>query len=116
MLTDTFKNLGDTISYPGIALDTYKTVAGNFILGDVTFDGAVDGRDATRVLMDYADVSSGKGPSLSTLQQKAANINLDEFSDGRDATLILRYYAYASSGGTISPDEFLGNYMEYSDL
>lgn len=107
LLTQVFTGLNDASSYPAIALDTYKEVAGNFMLGDVNFDLKVDARDASLVLKDYADTASGLDSSLSKYQQKAAAINDDDVIDARDASSLLRYYAFVSSGGELSFEDFL---------
>ena len=100
MLSATYKSLRDQSDYPLVAIDTYKTVAGNNILGDINFDEKVDARDASMVLKDYAN-KSGNFPSvLSTLQNKAADVDGDGMDTATDAAAILRYYAYASTGGT----------------
>ncbi len=100
-------NIGKEIRYPHIALDTYKKVAGNFMLGDVNFDGTIDGIDATLTLRDYTLKISGMPTIFSQSQQESANANSDEAIDGVDATLILRYYTLVLSGDQRTFEEFL---------
>ncbi len=107
LLTQVYTGLSDASSYPALALDTYKEVAGNFMLGDVNFDLKVDARDASLVLRDYADTASGLDTSLSKYQQKAASVNSDDAIDARDASSLLRYYAFISSGGELSFEDFI---------
>ena len=107
LLSEVFYGVEDSSNYPLIALDTFKTVAGNFMLGDVNFDLKVDSRDSTLVLREYANLSGELGSLLSQLQKKASDVNADEHTDSRDSTIILRYYAFTSSGDTMSLEEFL---------
>lgn len=115
LLTKVYKGVSDKYAYPAIALDTYKKVAGNHLLGDVNFDGSTNAKDATLVLSEYANIQSGNDVSLSEYQKTASDINKDNKYDGRDATLILMYYAYASSGNDISPNEYLSDYKKFAD-
>lgn len=108
-------DIGKDIRYPHIALDTYKKVAGNFITGDINFDGKIDASDATVALRDYTLRGSFMPTILSGYQQTAANVNSDEYIDSSDATIILRYYTLASSGDTRTMDEFLLDLKNGSD-
>lgn len=67
-----------------------------YILGDVNFDTKIDGRDATIVLMEYANLSSETGRTFDDEQQLAGDFNKDSKIDGRDATMILVEYARLS--------------------
>lgn len=110
LLSDIYENLEDKSSYPALALKTYEAAAGTAMLGDVTFDGIIDGRDATLVLTDYARTSSGKDSSLYYRQKNVSEVTGDKIIDGRDASVILTYYAKASAGsekGTF--EEFIKN-------
>ncbi len=100
------KGEGRTVAYPHIALDTYKKVAGNFILGDVDFNMIVNGSDATAVLRDYTLISSDYPTMFSDLQNQMADMNKDGIINGSDATMLLRYYTYLSSGGTLSAEDY----------
>lgn len=98
LLSDIYENLSDKASYPAAALKTYEAAAGTYMMGDVTFDGIIDGRDATMVLTDYAATSTGKATKFRYRQNITAEVNGDSIIDGRDATTILTYYAKASAG------------------
>lgn len=76
----------------GIAFKTAEAV-----LGDVNEDGMLDARDASTVLQEYANVSSGHEPSFSDTQKKLANYNKDGYVDAKDASLILQEYARIQS-------------------
>ena len=78
-----------------------------FILGDVTNDGIIDGRDASDVLTEYARTSTGKKESYSSAKTKAADVNSDNIIDGRDATLLLSYYAYISANHNITLPDYI---------
>ena len=98
LLSDLYEGLADKASYPAVALATYEAAAGTYVLGDVTFDGIIDGRDATLVLTEYAKTSSGKESNLHYRQKQASEVTSDGIIDGRDASVILTYYAKASAG------------------
>ncbi len=106
LLSQIYKNLSDNYNYPHIALDTYKTVAGNLMSGDLNFDEKVDARDASLSLYEYTALSAGENSTLSALQGKCADTNNDDMIDSRDASLILSFYAYTSTGGALAPEEY----------
>ncbi len=70
--------------------------------GDIDGDGVVDSSDASLVLGDYAQKSSGKETLLSDSQQAAADIDIDGAVDSSDASMILGFYTYVATGGTSS--------------
>ncbi|MCM1007097.1 MAG: leucine-rich repeat protein [Ruminococcus flavefaciens] len=89
--SSTAKSYAEKYNRKFVALD--RTIK----LGDVNFDGVVDGIDATLVLREYTMIISGDSETFSDNQKLAANVNGDESVDGIDATLILRYYTEALS-------------------
>ena len=96
--------------YPLLALDTFKKVAGNILNGDIDFNGAIDGSDATLALKAYAAAGGGGlKPVLSNIQHDCADTNHDTAVDGSDATNILRYYAMSSSGYDGTFDELVAS-------
>lgn len=80
-----------------------------YTLGDVNGDKLIDSVDASRILAEYAAVSSGKDSKFSELQFKAADVDKNGMTDSVDASKILAYYAYSSSehGNVKSLSEFL---------
>lgn len=78
-----------------------------YILGDVTSDRIIDGRDATDVLTEYAKTSTGQASKYTEEQSKAADVNKDGIIDGRDATAILTYYAKTSVGEKMTLEDFI---------
>ncbi len=82
-------------SYAGNYGITFKTAKA--VLGDVNEDGMLDARDASTVLQEYANVSSGCESSFSEAQKKLANYNKDGYVDAKDASLILQEYARIQS-------------------
>lgn len=115
LLRSVYNGLEDKSSYPAIALETYKLVAGKLVgadvsLGDVNDDGVVDARDASAILSEYAVTATGGTPTFDDLQKAAGNVNGDSVIDARDASLVLSYYAYTATGGTDSIEEFLQNH------
>lgn len=107
LLSDIYKKLSDKYDYPHIALDTYKTAAGNIMLGDVNFDEKIDARDAALVLSEYAGISTGADTSLSEIQASCADVDNDGKVMAADAARILEYYAYVSAGNNVSLEDFL---------
>ncbi|MBQ8180687.1 MAG: hypothetical protein IJ010_01760 [Ruminococcus sp.] len=110
LLTKVYCNLPSAdseIIYPHIALDTYKKVAGNFMLGDVDFNMIINGSDATYALREYTVLGSDGDTLFSSSQKAAADIDKDGIITGSDAQKILSYYTYISSGGKLSMEEFL---------
>ena len=85
------------------------TTAVEMVVGDVTNDSIIDGRDATLILTHYAKSSTGQDSDLSDEQLSAADVNNDNILDGRDASLILAYYAYTSSGHSDTLDDFVAS-------
>ncbi|HBB72397.1 MAG TPA: hypothetical protein DCZ71_07295 [Ruminococcus sp.] len=69
----------------------------DFVLGDVNEDGLIDSGDASEILADYANVSTGGQSRFSEKQKKAADVNNDGVCDSGDASAILGYYAYVST-------------------
>ena len=109
LLTKVYRNLPSSeseIIYPHIALDTYKKVAGNFMLGDVDFNNIINGSDATYVLREYTVLGSDGDTLFSSLQKETADIDKDGIITGSDAQKILSYYTYLSSDGELSFEEY----------
>ncbi len=78
-----------------------------FTLGDVLEDSSVNASDASLVLSEYSILSTGKTPSFTENQAKAADVNGDGKFDSIDATIILAYYSYISTSEYISVEEFV---------
>ncbi len=73
-------------------------------IGDVNDDGTIDASDASKVLEEYAAISTGNDSLFNDKQKKAADVNADGKIDSSDASSILEYYASASTGGNPSFD------------
>ncbi|MBR5514169.1 MAG: hypothetical protein IKV85_09345 [Ruminococcus sp.] len=67
--------------------------------GDANGDNVVDSSDASRVLAEYAALSTGKKSDFTEGQQLAADANSDGKIDSTDASKILEHYANVSTGG-----------------
>ena len=106
------KNHGTITASITITATQNKPVS-DFLLGDVTLDGIINGSDATLTLSAYTLISGGSASPLNDVQTKAADVNGDGIIAASDATLILRYYTTISSstsGGTPPTlDEWLKN-------
>ena len=68
--------------------------------GDINGDGLIDAVDATLILMEYANLSTGGISTFSDSQKVSADINKDGLTDACDSSLILAFYAYLSTNGT----------------
>ncbi len=71
-------------------------------LGDVDLDGMVTAVDASAILSEYAELSSGSSGTFTRIQKAAADVDNNYLTDSRDASMILSYYAYLSSNGVIN--------------
>ncbi len=94
----------DTNASDIVLFDVLKGIesTGSFTLGDVNGDGQINSSDATKVLQEYAALSTGKESILTDEQKKAADVNSDGQINSNDASAILVYYSKASTGGTPS--------------
>lgn len=66
-------------------------------VGDVNDDGYINSVDASIVLEEYANYSTGEINILNDEQKKCADVNKDGLIDANDATKILEYYSYSST-------------------
>ncbi|MDE6673168.1 MAG: leucine-rich repeat protein, partial [Ruminococcus sp.] len=88
----TFQSLGEAPTLP---------------LGNINDDEYIDAVDATAVLMEYAELSTGGGTTLNYAQRKAGDVNGDGEINAVDATLILNYYSEVSTGNKITFPDFI---------
>lgn len=73
-------------------------------IGDVNNDGAVDSKDAVRILVYYANTLAGKED---TIDSTASDLNFDGSCDSNDAVLVLRFYAENLIDSSITVIDFL---------
>lgn len=104
--------IGNTGSYAekfakenGMQFKILEAKSAEFILGDVNNDKIIDARDASAVLIEYAQSSTDAGGSFTDEQKKAADVNNDGKVDARDASDILRFYALSSANQIKTLDE-----------
>jgi hypothetical protein len=76
-------------------------------MGDINSDGASDASDASMILAEYADISTGGTGDFSVNQKKYADVNSDAVIDSSDASIVLAYYGYTSTGGGYTIEEFI---------
>lgn len=72
------------------------TPKGYIVKYDVDHNGVVNAVDASIVLTDYANTSTGKASAFNTTEKWLADFNYDEVVNAVDASSILGYYAHAS--------------------
>lgn len=78
----------------------YDEVTSRVTSGDVNNDNLVDASDASYVLAEYANLSTGGNGTFTKSQKSAGDVNFDGKIDASDASYILGFYAYLSTGGT----------------
>ena len=77
-------------------------------LGDIDGNGKVDASDAAKILIMYADISTGKVDGFSEDAELRGDIDRNGKIDASDAALVLKYYAALSTSGSfLSWDDFL---------
>lgn len=79
------------------------------LLGDVNLDGAVDAKDASAVLAEYAALSTGKESTFTEQQKKNADVNFDGAANAADASKILAFYSFLSTGGSGRMEDWLAD-------
>lgn len=91
--------------------DSGKSAASpeGILLGDVMEDGTVNASDASLILSEYSLLSTGKTPTITEKQAKAADVNDDGKYDSIDATIVLAYYSRISTGEYISMEDYVAN-------
>lgn len=102
LLNDNYKYVGISVLREPQNDGTYKYMwvmlaSGDFseikyALGDANGDGNVDAKDATAILVDYANKLSNESYK-SVIIEDVADYNQDGAIDAKDATAILVYYA-----------------------
>ena len=80
-------------------------------LGDVNFDGVVDGVDASRILSMYSQLAGNANISDQALSEMkvVADVDRDGYINSIDASRVLSYYAKAGAGYQY-PFEYYMNY------
>lgn len=69
-------------------------------LGDVNGDTMIDGKDASRILVIYSQLSAGVPVAVGLDEFNASDVDADGRLTAKDASHILAYYSYLSTGGT----------------
>lgn len=72
------------------------TPKGYIVKYDVDHNGIVNAVDASIVLTEYANTSTGKAPAFNETEKWIADFNYDKIVNAVDASSILGYYAQAS--------------------
>jgi hypothetical protein len=79
--------------FPTVKVQSGDKNSGTLEKGDVNGDKAINAIDASEVLTEYANVSSGRGSHFSAAQKTAADMNTNGTADAVDASIILGIYA-----------------------
>ena len=81
-----------------------------FLLGDVNFDGVVDGVDASQILSMYSQLVAGNvSDQLLSEMKVVADVDRDGYINSIDASRVLSYYAKTGAGYQY-PFEYYMNY------
>ena len=101
----------------GVAVDTdnngtYETKIAqsaevSAALGDVNGDGAVNAKDAAKVLIAAAKIGTGNSTGLTAEKEAAADVNGDGTINAKDANIVLRYAAAVGTGQKVSIKDFI---------
>ncbi len=70
-------------------------------MGDANGNGIVDASDASMILGEYANISTGKANTFTESQFEVADVNNDNIINSVDASKVLGIYSSASTGGTV---------------
>ncbi len=108
---DSFKNLSYVFDIDGeeseeewdvvssTETETAVNVHLNYVrMGDIDGNGKVDASDASYVLREYSNLSTGKGYTFTNKQKVAANTVYGTKIDASDASKIQVYYSAVSTG------------------
>lgn len=76
-------------------------------LGDANLDDAVDAKDASAVLAEYARLSTSKPSEFNEQQNINSDVNFDGTVDAKDSSLILAFYSFLSTGGSGTMEDWL---------
>ena len=106
------KNHGTITAQLTITATEKVPVTPDFLLGDVTLDGIINGSDATLTLSAYTLINGGSSSPLNETQTKAADVDGNGIITATDATLILRYYTMISSGTSSGTPPTLEEWMK----
>ena len=98
-----------SMSHPTI-VKAYQHDMGT-LMRDVNFDGVVDGRDASAVLSEYANVSVGNEPLFTETQKYIADTNEDGMITATDDSDIITYYMNESCNKPIEPQTVMFSVM-----
>ena len=78
------------------AAQKFKIVG--YVKGDVNLDGKIDSADASMVLWEYVNLSTGKDAAMSITQHFIADVNSDNKIDSADASTIFDIYVNTTTG------------------
>lgn len=80
------------------------TASAKTTLGDVNMDGKINAVDASLILEEYANYSSGQISKLNSTQLYLADVNKDKKIDAVDASKVLEIYAHNATHTITQPE------------
>lgn len=100
LITQTVDSIDDIADCPSTVIQQIVEKAPDIKvlnLGDVDGNGFVNADDATAILVEYANISTGEPETFDEETKERANVDKNNFIDADDATAVLSYYAYLST-------------------
>lgn len=79
------------------------------VCGDANNDSAIDARDASAILIAYANSSSDAGYKLNHDDIQKMDADENNIVDSRDASFVLAYYAFTSANGKGTLKDYIKN-------
>ena len=79
------------------------------VCGDANNDSAIDARDASAILIAYANSSSDAGYKLNHDDIQKMDADENNIVDSRDASFVLAYYAFTSANGKVTLKDYIKN-------
>lgn len=84
-------------SYADANYINFSAFEGEYSLGDVNMDGAVNALDASNILTEYAKIATNAELSFTPEQTVAGDVSNDGELNSLDASYVLSYYAYTAT-------------------
>lgn len=92
-------------------IGAYIADPGTISLGDVDGDGAINSSDASQILVEYSNESTGKPTTLDREHKIAGDVDCDGAVNASDASHVLVFYSMNSTGRTITMDDYVSQYV-----
>ncbi|NLP26261.1 MAG: hypothetical protein GX365_02820 [Clostridiales bacterium] len=88
---------------------TITVVKEEYLIGDINFDGKINGADAANALRIYNSIMGGNESEITKEQLIRADVNRDGKVNSKDAVLILKYYNMRMGDPNTTWDDILNS-------